>query len=559
MFKAGQEIKEYTLIRKLGKGAFGEVWLAEKRSKFLTTQVAIKLPTPDMLSLEAFQQEVQIWKQASGHQNVLPIIEADESNGQIFIASEFAPNGSLDEQMKINGVYQVVEAVHLTIDILKGLEYLHTRQPPIIHRDIKPANILMQGTTPRLADFGIARLMQTEVLTKTIAGTYPYMSPESFDGQRGKAMDIWAVGVILYQLLSGNLPFPQTTAPTLLNAILHKNPEPLRDEIPLDLQKIIQRALAKKPSERYQTAKSMGDDLQLFSILHVNHKMATGGFNLSTPPEIGTLANISVKRTDSLSKQNSLPENLKNPNFVKVVEKNVSISASSPSPLPVGIAESVEKIESAPPESPVVKPSSRRNISFVVLSLVFAGIIIGFGALLALSILPKRFPVRDRLTEVVANLQTEVDKAVVSVNKQIESIPTPTPAIVTEVKLEMCQREGKWGFCDENSNEIIKAKYDLVEPFQNDLAKVRLQGKEGFIDKKGDEKIPLKYNQIMNFNEGLAIVELNGKFGFINSEGKEIIPPIYDQVTSFMNDRASVSLGDKIFYIDRNGKKISEK
>ena len=138
MFHEGAQIGPYTLIRKLGRGGFGEVWLAERRAKFVTTKVAVKLPHDDQVDHEAIKQEATLWEQASGHPNILPIIDADEYDGQIVIVSEYAPDGSLDEWLKTHGKMPVEKAVETTIKILDGLEFLHSRN--IIHRDLKPAD-----------------------------------------------------------------------------------------------------------------------------------------------------------------------------------------------------------------------------------------------------------------------------------------------------------------------------------------------------------------------------------------------------------------------------------
>ncbi len=197
MFHERQQIGPYTLIRRLGRGGFGEVWLGERQGKFATTQVAVKLPLDEQVDHAAIEHEAQLWAKASGHPNVLPIIEADEYDGQIVIVSEYAPDGSLEDWLKTHGKMPIEKAVETTIQILDGLEFLHSRQ--IIHRDLKPANILLQGKTPRLADFGISRAMRTTAASQSqnISGTFAYMSPEALDGKRSVQTDIWSVGVNL--------------------------------------------------------------------------------------------------------------------------------------------------------------------------------------------------------------------------------------------------------------------------------------------------------------------------------------------------------------------------
>ena len=266
MFQENQQIGGYTLIKQIGRGGFGEVWLAERRTEILTTQVAIKLPHREQVNLEAIRQEAELWAKASGHANILPIIEANIYDGQIVIVSEYAPDGSLEE--KLQQELPIKQTLETVIGILNGLEFLHNRQ--IIHRDIKPANILLQGETPRLADFGISRVIKTTALSTSIVGTPKYMAPEAFDGKRSVQTDIWSVGVILYQMLTQKLPYPQDNPTELMWAIVSKEIEPLPNSIPPDLRKIAHQALAKVPENRFSSAREMREELQraLLSISH---------------------------------------------------------------------------------------------------------------------------------------------------------------------------------------------------------------------------------------------------------------------------------------------------
>ncbi|CAN5456866.1 hypothetical protein BH10ACI1_BH10ACI1_30420 [soil metagenome] len=274
MFAENQQIGLYKLIRKLGKGGFGEVWLAERTSegfRAFTKKVAVKLPHKEQVDFKAIEQEATLWEQVSGHANVLPIIDADVFDGQVVIVSEYAEGGSLADKLEAEGKFPVRRAVELTIGILKGLEFLHHKK--IIHRDIKPHNILLQGDTPRLADFGISRAMQTTTYSSKLVGTDAYMSPEALDGKRTEQTDVWSVGVVLYELLKDDLPFPQEHPSERMFAILTKNFDPLPLEIPYKLRDAINKALAKNPSERYATALAMREDLTaiLAEMSHSSH------------------------------------------------------------------------------------------------------------------------------------------------------------------------------------------------------------------------------------------------------------------------------------------------
>jgi WD40 repeat protein/tRNA A-37 threonylcarbamoyl transferase component Bud32 len=257
MFRAGDRIGPYVLVRRIGGGQFGVVWLAERRTLITSTEVALKLPRDEDVELEAIRQEAAVWVKASGHPNVLPIIEADLYDGQAVIVSEYAPGGSLDDWVKQHGgkAPSIDAAIEMVSGILAGLEHLHARR--IIHRDLKPGNILLQGETPRLADFGISGVLKSSTRSTLSRGTPAYMSPEAFDGKFSEQTDIWSTAVILYQLLSGHLPFPQKDLASLMGAITRHHPYPLPDSIPMALQDVVGSALQRSLEHRYKSAAEM--------------------------------------------------------------------------------------------------------------------------------------------------------------------------------------------------------------------------------------------------------------------------------------------------------------
>jgi len=271
MLQTGDEIGPYTLLSKLGSGSFGVVWLAEKRTVLTTIRTALKIPLTDDLDLDSIRREAEVWVQASGHPNVLPIIEANVYGEYAVIASEYAPDGSLETWMNLNGgrAPSIRAAIDMSAGILAGLEHLHAQS--IIHRDLKPANILLQRGAPRLADFGVSRVLKSTNHKSFVSGTPAYMAPETFDGHRSQQTDVWSVGVILYQLLSGSLPFPQTDMTSLLGGIITREPEPLPVSVPAQLQRVVERALRKKPSERYGSAEEMRR-----ALLNASHALNAG-------------------------------------------------------------------------------------------------------------------------------------------------------------------------------------------------------------------------------------------------------------------------------------------
>lgn len=348
MAKPDDQIGPYTLISKLGRGAFGVVWLAEKRTAITTTKVAIKIPSDEVVDLEAVKQEAALWVHASGHPNVLPIIDADIYDEQVIIVSEYAPDGSLSKWLAEHGgkAPTVEDALRMTEGVLAGLEHLHERG--IIHRDIKPDNILLQRGTPRLADFGIARILKTTSQSTAATGTPVYMPPEAFDGKRGVQTDIWSVGVIFYQLLTGRLPFPQTDMTSLLSAIITKEPEPLPEQIPESIRGVIERALKKNQDERYKSAGEMGRALRHAS-------------QLTNPISRNEAETINLSRTAITRAQAQSSQELK---------AKATTPATTPALKP--------SFEAQPPQIPPAQPKKQSNPGlWLVLLLVGISIIAG--------------------------------------------------------------------------------------------------------------------------------------------------------------------------------------
>ncbi len=133
----------------------------------------------------------------------------------------------------------------MTFGILAGLEHLHGRS--IIHRDVKPDNVLLLGATPRLADFGISRVLKSISKSAVTAGTPPYMAPEAFNRKRNQQTDIWSAGVMFYQLLSGRLPFDGNDMAELYGAILNEEPDPLPAVVPEWMRQVVAKSLTKEP------------------------------------------------------------------------------------------------------------------------------------------------------------------------------------------------------------------------------------------------------------------------------------------------------------------------
>jgi formylglycine-generating enzyme required for sulfatase activity len=270
MPRVNDQIGPYQLIKKLGRGGFGEVWLAKNVMALVAGEVALKIPHDDKVDILAIKQEASIWLAASGHTNVLRFIEANVYDDYVVFVSEYAPDGSLRDWLEKHGgrAPSIEAGLAMTCGILDGLVHLHQprmidgRMKHIIHRDLKPDNVLLQGAKPLITDFGISRLYDATSQSAVIAGTIAYMAPEAFDGKRNEKTDIWSVGVMLYQMLAGRLPFIGQTNWDVEKAIRMQEPHPLPAAMPDVVQKIIAKALTKNPDARYQSASAMLSDLQ---------------------------------------------------------------------------------------------------------------------------------------------------------------------------------------------------------------------------------------------------------------------------------------------------------
>ncbi len=265
--QSGDSVGPYNLVRQLGEGAFGAVWLGERRTSLATTQFALKFPHASGPSVaDAIRREAMVWVQASGHPNVLPVIEADSYDGRLVIVSPYVAEGSLAEWLKGHSgrVPSLADATRIASGILAGLVHLHSRR--LVHRDLKPANVLLEGGIPRIADFGLARALAETLSAEqshshSVGGTPAYMAPEAWTGARAETTDIWSVGVILYELLAGRRPFPGGSAADILLAINRGSFVPLPSEVPTGVRNVVQQALHTQPDERYPTAKAMQDAL----------------------------------------------------------------------------------------------------------------------------------------------------------------------------------------------------------------------------------------------------------------------------------------------------------
>ena len=277
------KIGKYTIVGEIGRGAMGIVYKAI--DPFIGRTVAIKTIRFDLLGTgperdiaqKRFIREAHSAGNLS-HPNIVTIYDVGEDQGLSYIAMEYVDGSSLDELMHSRQKFSLDEILNLIIQVAEGLESAHKKG--VVHRDIKPANILI-GTDgrPRIVDFGIARI-STSTMTQTnmIMGTPYYMSPEQISGRRvDNRADIFALGGILYELLTGQKPFPGDNLTTVIYKIINEEPMPVRTfqkSVPEGLDYIVRRALAKSPDDRYQTCRELIRDLEHYPELKLSESMA---------------------------------------------------------------------------------------------------------------------------------------------------------------------------------------------------------------------------------------------------------------------------------------------
>ena len=282
----GKTIHHYKILEKLGSGGMGTVYKAQDTK--LDRFVALKFLAPHLSQAEEEKKRfIHEAKAASAldHPNICNIYEIDETgDGQMFIAMACYDGESLKEKID-NAPLPVDEVLDIAIQIAQGLAKAHDKD--IVHRDIKPANILItEDRQIKIVDFGLAKLAGLTLLTKegTTLGTISYMSPEQTQGTEvDHRADIWAFGVVLYEMLTGDRPFKGDYEQAVMYSIMNDDPEPIRKlnpAVPPELQQIVNRALQKNPESRYSSAAKILKDLKGYQDSLRAREM--GGFDLRT-------------------------------------------------------------------------------------------------------------------------------------------------------------------------------------------------------------------------------------------------------------------------------------
>lgn len=285
-----ERVGRFQIIRELGRGGYGVVFLALDTA--LGRKVALKVPRPEVILTPELSRRFMREAQTAGsltHPNLVAVYEVGEEPPYCFIASAYCNGPNLAQWLKSrSGPVPVRQAAELVAALADGIDEAH--RCGILHRDIKPSNVLLEITgsdensagsdardraefTPKLTDFGLAKLLegrQDETRSNALLGTPAYMAPEQASGridQIGPATDVYALGAILYELLTGMVPFRGSSDLHVLRQIAEdesRNPRRLRPDVPRDLEAICLKCLEKQPSHRYASARALADDLRRF-------------------------------------------------------------------------------------------------------------------------------------------------------------------------------------------------------------------------------------------------------------------------------------------------------
>ena len=265
----GETISHYKIVEKLGEGGMGEVYKAEdtRLKRILALKFLPARLTDDPEARIRFVQEAQA-ASALDHSNICTIYDIKETDaGQTYIVMACYEGGGLDDLLK-RGPLPFDKALETAIQVAGGLSRAH--EEGIVHRDIKPANIIFtERGEAKIVDFGIAKLAGGTKLTRTgsTLGTFAYMSPEQARGDEvDHRSDIWSLGVVLFEMVTGKLPFEAEYQAALLYSIINDEPKPageVLEDIPAELEAAIVRALEKNPEKRYQSAEEMLCDLKV--------------------------------------------------------------------------------------------------------------------------------------------------------------------------------------------------------------------------------------------------------------------------------------------------------
>jgi eukaryotic-like serine/threonine-protein kinase len=260
MFFRGQIIGKYKILQTIGSGGFGTVYLAE--DTWIDKKVALKVPHKQGVDFGELLREPRLLASLN-HPNIVTILTAEKQENVFFIVMEFVPGETLETIIVREGGLELSRALDYTCQICNAVEHAHRQN--VIHRDLRPSNVLVTDRgLLKVADFGTSRFLEIAAHGTTVIGSPPYMAPEQFHGKTVFASDIYSLGVTMYQMLTGSLPY-DTPSPSdlerLMRGEMQVGPKLKNPKVPKAINDIVLKAMAPDIPLRYQRAGDLLDDV----------------------------------------------------------------------------------------------------------------------------------------------------------------------------------------------------------------------------------------------------------------------------------------------------------
>jgi serine/threonine-protein kinase len=260
MFFRGQKIGKYKILSALGSGGFGTVYLAE--DTWIGKKVALKVPHRQSVNFGELLKEPRLLASLS-HPNIVSVLTAEKQENVFFIVMEYVAGETLEAIIAREGALELSRALDYTCQICNAVDHAHNQG--VIHRDLRPANVLVaESGIVKVADFGTSRFLELAAHGTTVIGSPPYMAPEQFHGRATFASDIYSLGVTMYQMMTGVLPY-QTPAPSDLDRLMRGElvspPRTRNARLPQRINDIILKAMSPEVTARYQRAGELLEDL----------------------------------------------------------------------------------------------------------------------------------------------------------------------------------------------------------------------------------------------------------------------------------------------------------
>jgi serine/threonine-protein kinase len=263
MFFRGQIVGKYKILATIGSGGFGTVYLAE--DTWIDKKVALKVPHKQTVDFGELLREPRLLASLN-HPNIVAIVTAEKQENVFFIVMEYVPGDTLESIITKTGALDLPVALDFACQICNAVDHAHRHG--VLHRDLRPSNVLVsaQGLA-KVADFGTSRFLEIAAHGTTVIGSPPYMAPEQFQGKAVFASDVYSLGVTLFQMLTGVLPY-ESPSPAdlgrLANGELLVAPRSKNPKVPKAINDIVLKAMAPGISARYQRVSDLLDDILAF-------------------------------------------------------------------------------------------------------------------------------------------------------------------------------------------------------------------------------------------------------------------------------------------------------